>query len=1850
MLGDAIRGNAQLRAILAGALSDTRARLSSRNDSDSDDDDAPPARHADAAHVIVNGEKSSLDLFCCCTRAHPLRRAALLVADSFWLEAAAIAMTIANFVSLALYRALPDESPFSGNKYLEFSEKNMSGLFFGFFSLEVIIKITALGPYAYAANPSNSLDALTTFLSLAALISSLANFTALRALRLAKILNFMLARVPVMNEVFLQSVARIMPVAALLFATLSVFAFIGVSTARGLLQGHCAFTDPATLAASLAVQANMSADVLLDWVNASAAPRTKLIITGTQCALPCDARTSAVSCVRAFGDTCSQTFVPGFSAFNSSRTLSVAQACVAGANPQYGEQSFDDFGRALMSVFQSMTTEGWFELSSRLRSTYGSDAAVIIFFLALIGLCSYWILSISAAIVVGSFKKFHNRHERNSVIDALVQRKLLSKREAKFSIGHADDIPEVREARSSAYDALCKYVFAAFPAPPGCLVHGLRLIVDNPLYSALTAVAVIANSIMLAFGDVNISDVAAADIEYANFAFTSLFLIDILLRLGATGASIFFASPFNALDAGVIFVSVLDIILQISSDAGHSSSVSVLRTFRILRVLTLTKRWPAFATLLASIGDLFSDFIAASSVLAFLVVTFAVFGLSFIGPYYDDALRSGVIKELPAGNFADFGSAIVTTFWVLTGEHWEDVVYPHMAICGGAAGVFFVALLFFGNYIFLNIILAIVLRGLETAERRTADAAALADESAFTDSRRGSQSSVESFFINARVRIVALLHAAGAECRDRCPGNCRVCGHCGADVDDFGAVKTHDFSSARRAQRIFARSLQNGASQLILTTLRADASKSVSNPLGATAAGDSTAVAIVSRREEGELSFAFTSELGLRATAEALRAGYASLRDALVAFEKWTLFSKASYTATNENAASQVGASKRGATAAPLSAAAAATRVDIITLSEADFCRPAGAIVTVPANTFTIAGIVARPALRIRVFENATRVAPMARTEDQSIISRRQHLRALHIGLSNYTRDRRQWWDGPDAARSRDAGHVGDSLFATRANPLAPLKKSHIELEATLAGVTREAIETSTDTKYSLATSSSRHYSCGFISKDDPVRRWLNSVLAHPVTEGLLIALILWSSINLALDEPRIADCGTLPLSDPRSCRVLSRYLDISDITITTIFTIEMAAKMLVQGVIFAPTAYLRDPWCVLDGLCVLVSLLSFILDNAGLSGSPLKSLRALRTLRALRPLRVISRFESLRLVAGAIAATIPTFLRLIPIVVLIMFIVAVIGMQTFKGVLASCNDTDPAFASSAMCTGTFLLRGNSCALLPLETDEAACRASSQGVPFARVWSSTPYNWDTFSDAMWIVGSSISTGEGWPLRMHELMRATGGGPAAPIFFIACILLLPWFIIKFLTAAVVDAYVRTQVHGHGQALLVPAQQRWISALREVLRLRPRHRVAAAEGGSSACGGRAALIVVRDGACFFILRAPTLLAQFIVLAVMSARRTRAEVHSLNVCTHVFTAVFVVDVAVIVWGLGARAAFATGWFPFHATCVFLRVLYIALEQASFNADARGASRESALALAAWIVSLAVPVHLLCALEMMSSLRVTVSRLFRTFYTFINVVALLGLCCYFFAVIGMNTFSGVRAGGATTGALDDVTNFNSFGSSLWTLIRCLTGEQFNDIALDLGVAPPYCNPDSSCGQGDVAKGVLGIFEFFSNTVLVKMLFAAVFVIFATVRDGDDTNDAAGLLTTDTADAFLNAWSHADPNATGLIAKGDLSRVLQHVPALTQRRRRDKRSTLQESAEALAQSLPVAADEAGRIQFHAAFIALLTTVAGGDAGGAHLAAVTFLGGALPSEGATRKEVAAAATIQNAWQAKRMVQ
>jgi hypothetical protein len=133
--------------------------------------------------------------------------------------------------------------------------------------------------------------------------------------------------------------------------------------------------------------------------------------------------------------------------------------------------------------------------------------------------------------------------------------------------------------------------------------------------------------------------------------------------------------------------------------------------------------------------------------------------------------------------------------------------------------------------------------------------------------------------------------------------------------------------------------------------------------------------------------------------------------------------------------------------------------------------------------------------------------------------------------------------------------------------------------------------------------------SLGLFGHESLVRRGAVLVVAHRHFEKLVLALILASSVALALDAPAL---------EPGSA--LKRALDRLDWAFVAAFLLEALLKAVARGLVFnGPGSYLRSGWRALDCAIALAGLATVVTESlAGPAAA--RQLMALRWAKAAPP------------------------------------------------------------------------------------------------------------------------------------------------------------------------------------------------------------------------------------------------------------------------------------------------------------------------------------------------------------------------------------------------------------------------------------------------------------------------------------------------------------------------------------------------------------------------------------------------------------------------------------------------------
>uniref|UniRef100_A0A669CFR2 Voltage-dependent T-type calcium channel subunit alpha-1H n=1 Tax=Oreochromis niloticus TaxID=8128 RepID=A0A669CFR2_ORENI len=234
----------------------------------------------------------------------------------------------------------------------------------------------------------------------------------------------------------------------------------------------------------------------------------------------------------------------------------------------------------------------------------------------------------------------------------------------------------------------------------------LKRIVESKYFNRGIMIAILVNTLSMGIEYHEQPEELTDVLEISNIVFTSMFVLEMGFMLLAFGLFGYIRNPYNIFDSIIVIISVWEIIGQ--ADGG----LSVLRTFRLLRVLKLVRFLPALRRQLVVLMKTMDNVATFCMLLMLFIFTFSILGMHLFGCKFSFRTENG--DTIPdRKNFDSLLWAIVTVFQILTQEDWNVVLYNGMASTSPWAALYFVALMTFGNYVLFNLLVAILVEGFQ---------------------------------------------------------------------------------------------------------------------------------------------------------------------------------------------------------------------------------------------------------------------------------------------------------------------------------------------------------------------------------------------------------------------------------------------------------------------------------------------------------------------------------------------------------------------------------------------------------------------------------------------------------------------------------------------------------------------------------------------------------------------------------------------------------------------------------------------------------------------------------------------------------------------------------------------------------------------------------------------------------------------------------------------------------------------------------------------------------------------------------------------------------------------------------
>ncbi|XP_045779667.1 muscle calcium channel subunit alpha-1-like isoform X8 [Maniola jurtina] len=651
----------------------------------------------------VQQERPKRALFCL-TLKNPLRKLCIDIVEWKPFEWMILTTIFANCVALAVYTPFPA----SDSNYTNWVLEKIEYIFLVIFTGECVMKIIAYGfvmhQGSYLRNGWNLLDFTIVVIGmvstvLSSIFKDAFDVKALRAFRVLRPLR-LVSGVPslqiVLNSI-LKAMVPLLHIALLVIFVIIIYAIIGLELFSGKMHKSCY---------------NKLTDEIMD--NAH----------------PCDDN-----------------------GFNCSLIGDDMECREGWIGPNFGITNFDNFGLSMLTVFQCITLEGWTDVMYHIQDAMGNSWEWI-YFVSMVILGAFFVMNLILGVLSGEFSKEREKAKNRGDFQKLREKQQLEEdlkgyldwiTQAEYLEPLADQHDAVDQKRDYGIEflnqtqnehdstdhlgievpeqqkiSIGKIWKKDFDKVNRRMKRACRRAVKSQTFYWLIIVLVFLNTVVLASEHYHQPQWLDYFQEYGNAIFVALFTLEMLVKMYSLGLQGYFVSLFNRFDCFVVVGSISEMVLT-KTELMPPLGISVLRCVRLLRVFKVTKYWRSLSNLVASLLNSIQSIASLLLLLFLFIMIFALLGMQVFGGKFN----YDPVEEKDRHNFDCFWQALLTVFQILTGEDWNAVMYEGIKAYGGVgtfgilACIYFIILFICGNYILLNVFLAIAVDNLADAESLT---------------------------------------------------------------------------------------------------------------------------------------------------------------------------------------------------------------------------------------------------------------------------------------------------------------------------------------------------------------------------------------------------------------------------------------------------------------------------------------------------------------------------------------------------------------------------------------------------------------------------------------------------------------------------------------------------------------------------------------------------------------------------------------------------------------------------------------------------------------------------------------------------------------------------------------------------------------------------------------------------------------------------------------------------------------------------------------------------------------------------------------------------------------------------
>ncbi|XP_039652523.1 calcium channel, voltage-dependent, L type, alpha 1D subunit, a isoform X18 [Perca fluviatilis] len=425
--------------------------------------------------------------------------------------------------------------------------------------------------------------------------------------------------------------------------------------------------------------------------------------------------------------------------------------------PNGGITNFDNFLFAMLTVFQCITMEGWTDVLYWMNDAMGLELPWV-YFVSLVIFGSFFVLNLVLGVLSGEFSKEREKAKARGDFQKLREKQQLEEDLKGYLdwITQAEDIdpdnedeadegtkrnPSVppsetesvntenqngEEEKTPCCGPLCQKISKSkfsrrWRRWNRFCRRKCRLAVKSVPFYWLVIILVFLNTLTISSEHYNQPMWLTQVQDVANKVLLALFTCEMLVKMYSLGLQAYFVSLFNRFDCFVVCGGITETIL-VELEVMSPLGISVFRCVRLLRIFKVTRHWQSLSNLVASLLNSMKSIASLLLLLFLFIIIFSLLGMQVFGGKFNfDETQT------KRSTFDNFPQALLTVFQILTGEDWNAVMYDGIMAYGGPSSsgmivcFYFIILFICGNYILLNVFLAIAVDNLADAESLNTD-------------------------------------------------------------------------------------------------------------------------------------------------------------------------------------------------------------------------------------------------------------------------------------------------------------------------------------------------------------------------------------------------------------------------------------------------------------------------------------------------------------------------------------------------------------------------------------------------------------------------------------------------------------------------------------------------------------------------------------------------------------------------------------------------------------------------------------------------------------------------------------------------------------------------------------------------------------------------------------------------------------------------------------------------------------------------------------------------------------------------------------------------------------------------